>query len=59
MKENACIFGCLFSYWPVSGRSLGDEEHERRREWKGKKRGRCKKMPDNICTVTERNDRHG
>ncbi len=17
MKENACIFGCLFSYWPV------------------------------------------
>lgn len=35
-----------------SGRSSGDEEREKRREWKGKKRGRCKEMPDNICTVS-------
>lgn len=51
MKEKAVYFWLSLLILACSGRSSGDEESERRREWKGKKRGRCKEMPDNICTV--------
>lgn len=50
MKEKACIFGGLFSYWPVV---VGAPEMKRvKGDGNGReKRGGCAEMPDNICTV--------
>lgn len=51
MQEKACIFGCLFACWPVVVGAWEMKSVKGDGNGRGKKRGRCKKMPDNICTV--------